>query len=72
MDRFRNPALWCALIVTACAAVLHSGIFSDGSIAAKLLMVLSEITGAAGSLLFGAGLALPPAGKLPASPSVTP
>lgn len=57
MDRLKNPALWCALIVAACAALIHGGIWPDGSNAIKYLTVASEIVGVAGSLFWGAGLA---------------
>ena len=48
MDRLKNPALWCALIVAACAALIHGGIWPDGSNAIKYLTVASEIVGVAG------------------------
>lgn len=59
MDRLKNPASLCALIVLICAAFIHGAIWPDGHIAIKLLTVLSEIAGGAGSLFFGAGLAKP-------------
>ncbi len=64
MDRLKNPALWCAFVVALCAALIHSTIWPDGSLTVKLLTVISEVAGVAGSLFFGAGIAsraVPPA-----------
>jgi hypothetical protein len=65
MDRLKNPALWLGLSVAVIAAVIHSGLVADGTQAAKLLSLASQVLGVFGSLFFGAGLAASPAAPSP-------
>lgn len=65
MDRLKNPALWCALLYAIAASVAQIWDFQMASTGYRITQLIQHVTAEAGSLIFGAALARPPAGKLP-------
>lgn len=64
MDRWKNPAAWCALLYAVAAGVAMIWDFPPHSIGDKATAIAQLIFAQAGALLFGAGLAKPPAASL--------